>query len=90
MHGTLTTRFHLALVTIGFIDTHMIGCTASEVILGIVAIRFVVVVMFKWFFSWKSETFHEREYFYVHILRDFLQRIGWTTKNSIWHALFLV
>ena len=43
MHGTLTTRFHLALVRIGFIDTHMIGCTASEVILGIVAIRFVVL-----------------------------------------------
>ena len=98
-------------------------------IIGIVTIRFVVAVMFQWFFSWKlgnlvHATFRRdwklvqqylppcpepvlsqhrqrwpakkgklqdilSQYFYVHTLRGFLQRIGWTTKNSTWHALFL-
>ena len=96
--------------------------------IGIVAIRFVVAVMFQWFFSWKLGNFmretyeqlktclaisttppgagtvpasakmacekrkiarYSSQYFYVHTLRGFLQRIGWTTKNSIWHALSL-
>jgi len=54
------------LVTIGFIDTSTTGCVASEVILylslafiiGVVVIRFVMVVMCQLFFSWK---FSERE-----------------------------
>lgn len=61
------------LATIGFIDTKSIGCVASEVVLylslvfiiGVVAIRFVMAVMFQWFFSWKlgnfpRETYEER------------------------------
>ncbi|KAH6911179.1 chitin synthase [Coprinopsis sp. MPI-PUGE-AT-0042] len=61
------------IVTIGFIDTNSIGCVASEVVLylslvfiiGVVAIRFVMAVMFQWFFSWRlgnfpKETYEER------------------------------
>ncbi|RXW24535.1 hypothetical protein EST38_g1315 [Candolleomyces aberdarensis] len=61
------------LVTIGFIDTNSIGCVASEVVLylslvfiiGVVAIKFAMAVMFQWFFSWKlgnfpRETYQER------------------------------
>ncbi|TFK24293.1 chitin synthase [Coprinopsis marcescibilis] len=61
------------LVTVGFIDTNSIGCVASEVVLylslvfiiGVVAIRFVMAVLFQWFFSWRlgnfpHETYQER------------------------------
>ncbi|KAG2022600.1 chitin synthase [Coprinopsis cinerea AmutBmut pab1-1] len=61
------------LVTIGFIDTNSIGCVASQVVLylslvfiiGVVAIRFVMAVLFQWFFSWRlgnfpRETYEER------------------------------
>ncbi|KAF8905167.1 glycosyltransferase family 2 protein [Mucidula mucida] len=61
------------VVTIGFIDTNTIGCVASDVVLylslvfiiGVVAIRFGMAVMFQWFFSWKignfpRETYEER------------------------------
>ncbi|TFK42082.1 glycosyltransferase family 2 protein [Crucibulum laeve] len=58
------------LVTIGFIDTKTIGCVASEVVLylslvfiiGVVAIRFVMAVMFQWFFSWKLGNFPRETY----------------------------
>ena len=61
------------LITVGFIDTKSVGCVASDVVLylslifiiGVVAIRFVMAVMFAWFFSWKlgvfkNETFEDR------------------------------
>jgi chitin synthase len=61
------------IVTVGFIDTKSVGCVASNVVLylslifiiGVVAIRFVMAVMFAWFFSWKlgvfkNETFQDR------------------------------
>ena len=61
------------IITVGFIDTQSVGCVASNVVLylslifiiGVVAIRFVMAVMFAWFFSWKlgvfkNETFEDR------------------------------
>ena len=61
------------IITVGFIDTKSVGCVASDVVLylslifiiGVVAIRFVMAVMFAWFFSWKlgvfkNETFQDR------------------------------
>jgi len=61
------------IITVGFIDTQSVGCVASDVVLylslifiiGVVAIRFVMAVMFAWCFSWKlgvfkNETFQER------------------------------
>jgi chitin synthase len=61
------------IVTVGFIDTKSVGCVASDVVLylslifiiGVVAIRFVMAVMFAWCFSWKlgvfkNETYQER------------------------------
>ncbi|EKM84253.1 hypothetical protein AGABI1DRAFT_52110 [Agaricus bisporus var. burnettii JB137-S8] len=58
------------IITIGFIDTNTIGCVASEVVLylslifiiGVVAIRFVMAVMFQWFFSWKLGNFPRETY----------------------------
>ena len=58
------------LLTIGFIDTNSIGCVASSVVLylslifiiGVVAIRFVMAVMFQWFFSWKLGNFPRETY----------------------------
>jgi chitin synthase len=60
-------------ITVGFIDTNSIGCVASQVVLylslvfivGVVAIKFGMAVMFSWFFSWKlgnfpRETYEER------------------------------
>jgi chitin synthase len=61
------------IITVGFIDTNSIGCVASQVVLylslvfivGVVAIKFGMAVMFSWFFSWKlgnfpRETYEER------------------------------
>ncbi|TFY65902.1 hypothetical protein EVG20_g5185 [Dentipellis fragilis] len=61
------------IVTVGFIDTNTIGCVASDVVLyvslvfiiGVVAIRFVMAVMFAWFFgprigAFKHETYEQR------------------------------
>nr|GAT52894.1 glycosyltransferase family 2 protein [Mycena chlorophos] len=61
------------MITVGFIDTNSIGCVASQVLLylslifivGVVLIRFVMAVMFQWFFSHKlgnfpRETYEER------------------------------
>jgi len=52
------------LATIGFIDTNSIGCASSVVlylslvlIFGVVAIRFIMAVVFQWFFSWKLGNF---------------------------------
>ncbi|KAG6885142.1 hypothetical protein C0993_005505 [Termitomyces sp. T159_Od127] len=58
------------LVTVGFIDTNSIGCVASSVVLylslifiiGVVAIRFVMAVMFAWFFSWRIGNFPRETY----------------------------
>ncbi|KAF8203852.1 glycosyltransferase family 2 protein [Pholiota molesta] len=58
------------IVSIGFIDTNSIGCVASSVVLylslifiiGVVAIRFVMAVMFQWFFSWKLGNFPRETY----------------------------
>ena len=49
------------VVTVGFSDTNCIGCVASQVVLflplGVVGIRFVMAIMFQWFFSWKLGNF---------------------------------
>ncbi|KAF8633616.1 hypothetical protein AX15_001401 [Amanita polypyramis BW_CC] len=58
------------IITIGFIDTQTIGCVASDVVLylslvfiiGVVAIRFVMAVLFAWFFSWKLGNFPRETY----------------------------
>ncbi|KAF8167592.1 glycosyltransferase family 2 protein [Crassisporium funariophilum] len=58
------------VATIGFIDTNTIGCVASSVVLylslifiiGVVAIRFIMAVMFQWFFSWKLGNFPRETY----------------------------
>ncbi|KAF8640970.1 hypothetical protein AX17_000616 [Amanita inopinata Kibby_2008] len=58
------------IITIGFIDTKTIGCVASEVVLylslvfiiGVVAIRFFMAVMFAWFYSWKLGNFPRETY----------------------------
>jgi chitin synthase len=61
------------IIGVGFIDTNSIGCVASDVVLyislifivGVVAIRFVMAVMFAWFFAnklgvSKHETYEQR------------------------------
>ncbi|KAF8913155.1 glycosyltransferase family 2 protein [Gymnopilus junonius] len=58
------------IVGIGFIDTNSIGCVASEVVLylslifiiGVVGIRFIMAVLFQWFFSWKLGNFPRETY----------------------------
>ncbi|KAK2462847.1 hypothetical protein APHAL10511_005045 [Amanita phalloides] len=58
------------VVTIGFLDSNSIGCVASDVVLylslvfiiGVVAIRFVMAVLFSWFFSWKLGNFPRETY----------------------------
>ncbi|SJL02973.1 related to Chitin synthase 5 [Armillaria ostoyae] len=58
------------LVTVGFIDTNTIGCVASDVVLylslifivGVVAIRFGMAVLFQWFFSWRLGNFPRETY----------------------------
>jgi len=57
----------LALVTIGSIDRHIVLLPKSffvslVFIIGIVTIRFVVAVMFQWFFSWKLGNFMRETY----------------------------
>ncbi|KAH9050558.1 glycosyltransferase family 2 protein [Lactarius hengduanensis] len=60
-------------IGVGFIDTNSIGCVASDVVLyvslifivGVVAIRFIMAVMFAWFFAHrlgmsKHETYEQR------------------------------
>ncbi|KAH9997760.1 chitin synthase-domain-containing protein [Russula compacta] len=61
------------IIAVGFIDTNSIGCVASDIVLyislifivGVVAIRFVMAVMFSWFFAnklgvSKHETYEQR------------------------------
>jgi chitin synthase len=61
------------IIGVGFVDTNSIGCVASDVVLyislvfivGVVAIRFVMAVMFSWFFAnklgmSKHETYEQR------------------------------
>lgn len=61
------------IIGVGFIDTNSIGCVASDIVLyvslifivGVVAIRFVMAVMFAWFFAHrlgmsKHETYEQR------------------------------
>ncbi|KAF9469532.1 glycosyltransferase family 2 protein [Collybia nuda] len=75
MHLVRTNQQHIGhclqdLVSIGFIDTKSIGCVASEVVLylslvfiiGVVGIRFIMAVMFQWFFSWKLGNFPRETY----------------------------
>ena len=58
------------IVSVGFIDTNSIGCVASSVVLylslifiiGVVAIRFIMAVLFQWFFSWKLGNFPRETY----------------------------
>ncbi|KDR85492.1 hypothetical protein GALMADRAFT_132186 [Galerina marginata CBS 339.88] len=58
------------IASIGFIDTNSIGCVASSVVLylslifiiGVVGIRFIMAVMFQWFFSWKLGNFPRETY----------------------------
>lgn len=61
------------IVRVGFIDSETIGCVASKVelyvslvfIIGVVAIKFIMAVVFGWFISWRlgnygNETYEER------------------------------
>jgi chitin synthase len=58
------------IISIGYIDTKTIGCVASEVVLylslvfiiGVVAIRFIMALMFQWFFSWRLGNFPRETY----------------------------
>ncbi|KAG8946226.1 Chitin synthase, class 3 [Tulasnella sp. 424] len=58
------------IVTVGFVDTRSIGCVASEVVLyvslvfiiGVVAIKFFMAVIFGWFVSWRLGSFGEETY----------------------------
>ncbi|TFL06551.1 chitin synthase [Pterulicium gracile] len=58
------------VIKIGFIDTNSIGCVASSVVLylalifiiGVVGIRFIMAVMFQWFFSHKLGNFPHETY----------------------------
>lgn len=62
-----------SIVRVGFIDSETIGCVASKVelyvslvfIIGVVAIKFFMAVIFGWFLSWRlgnyrNETYEER------------------------------
>lgn len=60
-------------IRVGFVDSESIGCVASDIVLyvslvviiGVVAIRFFMAVLFGWFLSWKigkypHETYEQR------------------------------
>ncbi|KZT51785.1 glycosyltransferase family 2 protein [Calocera cornea HHB12733] len=57
-------------VLVGFVDSMTIGCVASEVVLyvslvfiiGVVAIRFALAVLFGWFVSWRIGSFRGETY----------------------------
>ena len=78
------------VIAVGFIDTNSIGCVASEVVLylslvfiiGVVAIRFVMAVLFSWFYSWKLGNF-PRETYEQRMLRS-AQIEDWS--NDIYRA----
>ena len=62
------------IVQVGYVDSESIGCVASQVelylslifIIGVVAIKFLMAVIFGWFLSWrlgnygKSQTYEQR------------------------------
>ncbi|PWN92740.1 hypothetical protein FA10DRAFT_224898 [Acaromyces ingoldii] len=61
------------IISVGYIDSMSIGCVASKVelyvslvfIIGVVAIKFMMAVIFGWFLSWRlgnyaNETYEER------------------------------
>ncbi|KAG8935722.1 Chitin synthase, class 3 [Tulasnella sp. 418] len=58
------------ILTVGFIDTKTFGCVASDVVLyvslvfiiGVVAIKFGMAVLFGWFLSWKLGSFGDETY----------------------------
>ncbi|KAH7104913.1 chitin synthase-domain-containing protein [Auriculariales sp. MPI-PUGE-AT-0066] len=58
------------ITTVGFIDTQTIGCVASQVVLyvslvfiiGVVAIRFGMAVIFGWFLAWQIGAFKGESY----------------------------
>ena len=58
------------IATVGYIDTNTIGCVASSVVLvislvfiiGVVAIRFAMAVIFGWFVSWRLGAFPRETY----------------------------
>jgi chitin synthase len=58
------------ITTVGFIDTNTIGCVASTVVLvislvfiiGVVAIRFCMALIFGWFVSWRLGAFPRETY----------------------------
>ena len=58
------------IITVGFIDTNTIGCVASDIVLylslifiiGVVAIKFAMAVIFGWFLSWKLGSFGNETY----------------------------
>lgn len=58
------------VIRVGFIDSQTIGCVASNVVLyislvfivGVVAIKFAMAVIFGWFLSWRLGSFHGESY----------------------------
>ncbi|KIK71495.1 glycosyltransferase family 2 protein [Collybiopsis luxurians FD-317 M1] len=58
------------VITVGYIDSKTIGCLASDVVLylslifiiGVVAIRFGMALLFSWFFSWRLGNFPRETY----------------------------
>ncbi|EJC98606.1 glycosyltransferase family 2 protein [Fomitiporia mediterranea MF3/22] len=58
------------IITVGFIDTITIGCVASDIVLyvslifiiGVVAIKFGMAVIFGWFLSWRLGAFGNETY----------------------------
>ncbi|KAG8816408.1 Chitin synthase, class 3 [Serendipita sp. 401] len=57
-------------IRVGFIDTQTIGCVASNVVLivslifiiGVVAIKFAMAVIFGWFLSWRLGSFKDESW----------------------------
>ncbi|KAJ3853954.1 glycosyltransferase family 2 protein [Lentinula lateritia] len=58
------------IITVGFVDSMSIGCLASDVVLylslifiiGVVAIRFGMALLFSWFYSWRIGNFPRETY----------------------------
>jgi chitin synthase len=58
------------IIRVGFIDTQTIGCVASNVVLyislvfiiGVVAIKFGMAVIFGWFLSWRLGSFRDESW----------------------------
>lgn len=58
------------IITVGFIDSETIGCVASQVelyvslvfIIGVVAIKFLMAVIFGWFLSWRLGNYSHESY----------------------------